>query len=340
MHQPKQVILVEKGSGQEILPSSLHRPAAQPKEEVTCRIIRSHHYFLLFLLVSALMTGCLGSGSKPRVVDFSDYGNDSLLNSNHPDADVLEVAVSSMISPKETFMYYEELFEYLSVRLNRRIRLSHRLSYQEVNDMLVANEVDLAFICTGAYIRNSDDFDLLAVPVCYGKPYYQAYVIVNEETGITRFEQLNGRTFAYTDPLSNTGKMYALKRLQELGVAQEMFFGKTFYSGAHDMSIQLVAKNIVDGATIDGLIYEYMLKYSPEKVRGIRVIEKSEYYGMPPVVTSRRMSPEFRQELTEIFTNMHKDPAAKQILNKILIDRFIYVTDTLYSRAYEIAASL
>ncbi len=294
-----------------------------------------------FLLLSVVFwLGCTGTGSKPEVVDFANYGTDSILSKSHAEDDVLEVAVSSMISPKETFIYYEELFDYLSVKLNRRIRVSHRKSYQEVNDLLIANEVDLAFICTGAYIRNSDDFDLLVVPVCYGKPYYQAYVIVNEKTGIESFEQLAGKSFAYTDPLSNTGKMYALKRLHQLGTSADAFFDKTFYSGAHDMSIQLVKKNIVAGATIDGLIYEYMLKYFPEKVEGIRVIEKSEYYGMPPVVTSTHLAPEFRRVLTQIFTNMHLDPVATQILNKILIDKFIYATDTLYSRAYETAASL
>jgi hypothetical protein len=39
------------------------------------------------------------------------------------------------------------------------------MSYEEVNGLLDRNLVDMAFICTGAYIDGSDNFDLLVAPL-------------------------------------------------------------------------------------------------------------------------------------------------------------------------------
>ena len=93
-----------------------------------------------------------------------------------------------------------------------------------------------------------------------GKPVYQAYIIANKDSSIEIFEDFNGKSFAFTDPLSNTGRLYAIKRLKEINKTEKDFFSKTNYTHAHDISMQLVSKNIIDGATIDGLIFDYFAK--------------------------------------------------------------------------------
>lgn len=294
-------------------------------------------YIKISLLAGVLVAGCSNfedKTDKKVVVDFSV--NDSLNKNENIYKDSsknLTVAVSAIISPRETFIYYEELLDYISKKVKHPIEIKQRKTYGEVNQMLLNNETDLAFICSGAYIRikENSQVEILAVPVCNGKPYYQAYIITNNKTGIEKFEELNGKSFAFTDPLSNTGKLYPLKRLHDLNVTSGSFFSSTMYTHAHDISIQLVSKMVVDAASVDGLIYEYLASFYPERIKNIKIIEKSAYFGIPPVVVPTSVSSELKKKLKTIFLSIHNDSIGRNILDKLLIERFVEGNDRDYN---------
>ena len=238
-----------------------------------------------------------------------------------------------MISPKETFRYYEDLFRYIGHRMNVMVEFKQRKTYKDVNLLLETGDVDLAFICSGAYVEEADksSIEILAVPVTNGKPLYQAYVITHNLSGIERFADFQGRSFAFTDPLSNTGYLYAVKRAKEMNSSVGQFFGKTFFTYAHDYSIQLVAKRTVDGATVDGLIFDYLARFAPERVKNLKIIERSEYYGIPPIVVPKGLSPDLKEKLRDILLSLHNDSEGQQILSKLLIDKFTTGRDADYN---------
>ena len=68
-------------------------------------------------------------------------------------------------------------------------------------------------------------------------------------------------------------KYYPVKTLKELGFKNNEFFGSTVYSSAHDISMQLISKGVIDGACVDGLIYEYMAEHHSESVKQINIIK-------------------------------------------------------------------
>lgn len=286
------------------------------------------------------MLGCerlKQNNEATKTIDFSDQEANKSKNETKDTIQKLNVAVSAIISPRETFIYYEELFNYISKKLNYKIEFKQRKTYKEVDQMLAQNEVDLAFICSGAYVldKKSCNLELLAVPVCYGRPFYQSYIIVPKTSTITSFLGLRGKTFAYTDPLSNSGKLYADKRVKELGYKNNEFFGSTVYSSAHDISMQLISKGVINGACVDGLIYEYMAEHHPETVTQIKIIEKSEYFGIPPVVVPANLKKETKEKLFKILTTLHEDPEGKKILDKLSIDKFIEGKDSDYNHIQE-----
>lgn len=245
-------------------------------------------------------------------------------NIPRPDTGNLVVAISAMISPQVTIRYYDDLLYYLGNKTGIKISLKQRRTYEEVNKLLAESKVDLAFICSGALVRDelAGKVKLLAVPVVNGEPYYQAFVIVNNNSDFHKFEDLKGHSFAYTDPLSNTGRLFALKLINETGLSESEFFSKTIYTYAHDNSISMVSKGLVDGATIDGLIYNYFLHFSPEKVINLRIIEKSEKFGIPPIVVPADLDSTLIRKLKNVLLNMHWDDEGKVILNNLLIDKF------------------
>ncbi len=83
----------------------------------------------------------------------------------------LRVAVAAMISAEENFFHYNEIFDYVYRKIGRKIIFKQRKSYQEVNELLRLQELDFAFICSGAYVEAKEEFDaeILVVPLIKGK---------------------------------------------------------------------------------------------------------------------------------------------------------------------------
>lgn len=286
---------------------------------------------IIFILALILFSSCNSSENIKEIPLPSDKPTTYELNQ----ADSIPriyAAISSMISPQETFNLYKDLMDYISEKLGVVIEFKQRKTYNEVNELLQKKQIDFAFVCIGAYIRAMKEFpiEILAVPVVNGRPYYNAFIVVHKESGIKKFEQLRGKIFAFTDPLSNTGHLYVIKLLKKINSSPKQFFSKTMFTYAHDYSIQMVARKIVDGATVDGLVYNYLEKTQPEKLKDVVVIQKSEDYGIPPLVVRPDLNDTFKIKLRNILLNLHKDPKGKNLLQKIMIDKFIPGNDTLY----------
>jgi phosphonate transport system substrate-binding protein len=86
----------------------------------------------------------------------------------------------------------------------------------------------------------------------------------------------------------------------------------------------------VDGAAIDGLIWEYYQNKNPIFTSRTRIIKKSEPYGIPPIVASKFLTSELKQHIRRLLLSMHKDVDGKKILNELMIDRFTQGQDDWY----------
>ena len=237
----------------------------------------------------------------------------------------LRVAVGAMISPKETFIYYQQLIEYIGRKMERPIELVQRNTYGEINRLLGRGEIDLAFICSGPYAGGKEEygFDVLATPSVHGSCFYRSYLIVNKDSHHQRLEDLRGRVFAFTDPESNTGRLAPTYWLSQMGEEPEKFFSKVIYTYSHDNSILAVGRGLVDGAAVDGLVWEYFGNTNPELTRPTRIIKQSELYAIPPVVASGSFPDEQRKQVSQILVSMHLDSEGRRILGALMIDRFV-----------------
>ena len=106
--------------------------------------------FLAVFILIFFFAGC-SADTDYRPVDFSSTVLFSQPDQSKPENAVLRVAVAAMISPKETFVYYREMIDYLGRRLNRPVQLIQRKTYGEINELFLKGQIDLAYICTGPY---------------------------------------------------------------------------------------------------------------------------------------------------------------------------------------------
>ncbi len=285
----------------------------------------------LAALVCVVTAGC-ERDAETKVVDFSNTLKISRPDTSRPGPDALRVAVAAMVSPKESFVYYRELLDFLGEKLDRKIHLVQRKTYQEINQLLGNGSIDIAFICSGPYAATKEQygFELLAAPEVGGSHFYRAYLIVNTASPYQDLNDLKGKTFAFTDRESNTGRLVPLHWLALTGEKPETFFGKSVFTYSHDNSILAVAKGLVDGAAVDGLVWEYFNQTNPEVTSETRVIRKSEPYGVPPVVASSSLSPAEKDKIRNILLTAHEDRKGRKILDGLKIDRFIVPRDEWY----------
>jgi phosphonate transport system substrate-binding protein len=288
--------------------------------------------YYLVVIIFLLLGGCRQGSKDVMTIDFSEPARNEEISSGEHGREPLKIAVSAMSSPRETFSAYEDIIRYVAERLDVPFEFYQRRTYSEINSMLEEGQLDFAFICSGAYVSldRESGIELLTVPVTRGNTVYQAYVIVPESSPVQKFAELRGMNFAYTDLLSNTGQLYPLYRVLKEEGEPETFFSSTVFTNAHDVSIQMVSKGLVDGASVHGMVFEYLRENEPDKIRGVRIIEKSDYFGIPPVVASHRMDKELKIMVREILQNMHLDPRGREIISMLLIDRFVDGKDQDY----------
>jgi len=291
----------------------------------------------LLFIIFVIGFSCTNSNNEKAVVDFSDT-TPIEKNINANGAEPVYIAIASMTSPKETFTYYGDLINYISDKVGHPIYIKQKKTYEEVNMLLENSEIDFAFICSGAFVDEYKvgKIKLLVAPEIDQKVTYHAYIITQKNSGIESFKDFENKSFAFTDPLSNTGRLYPLKELSKTKKTEKDFFMKTIYTYGHDISIQMVNRGIIDGASVHGLIYDYLAINNPEKVENIKVIKRSETFGIPPVVTPSSLSKEKTSIYRDIFLNIHKDSTGKKILKKLNIDKFVVVNDTLYDNVFQL----
>ncbi|MCX6153883.1 MAG: phosphate/phosphite/phosphonate ABC transporter substrate-binding protein [Candidatus Kapabacteria bacterium] len=293
---------------------------------------------LLILLLMMIVCSCAEDQKsfdyKPIIVDFSNQMNEKKIDNSGINLKPVEVAIAAMTSPNETYKYYHELIQYFSLKLKRQIHIIQRKTYAEINSLITQDKVDLAFICSGAYITALEEnlpLEILTIPIINNKAYYHAYIIVNTESRISTFNDLKGKSFAFTDPLSNTGFLYGKALIKDCNESVDKFFTKTMFTYGHDYSIQAVERKIVDGATVNSLIFDYIKKKYPERVSHIKIINVSEPFGIPPVVVRKNLDNNLKIQFRNLFLNLQLDTLGSEILKKLMIDRYNIPDSTDYS---------
>jgi phosphonate transport system substrate-binding protein len=257
-------------------------------------------------------------------------------------ADHIRIAVGGMITPRESFGYYKQFLDYVGEKLGRGVDFVDRDNYAEINALVKSGKVDVAFVCGGPYVDGHEAFgmELLVAPQAYNGTVYYSYIIVSADSPFKSFQDLRGKSFAFTDPLSNSGKLVPSYMLAKMGQTPKRFFKKVIYTQSHDKSIRAVAEKLVDGAAVDSLIWEYANRTNPEFTAKTKIIEKSSPYGIPPVVVRHGMDPQLKGRLREIFLNAHQDAKGREILNHMMIEKFVRIDDRAYDSIREMKTFL
>jgi phosphonate transport system substrate-binding protein len=288
------------------------------------------------VVAAVVLQGCAASSAAAPIVDLDRREPIPSIGEVEPQA--LRIGVAAVLSPEGTVESYAALAEYLGEKLDRPAELVQRRTYAEVNNLIDAGEVDLAFVCTSAYVRGhaAGSMDLLVVPEIEGSLVYHSSIIVPASSPTRSMEDLQGAVFAFTDPMSLTGRLYASSVVLGLGHTPETFFSDIVYTYSHDDAVEAVAAGVVDGAGVDNLVLRYMIDRDPLLESQIRVIGSSPDYGIPPVVVPVTTPALLRDMFTDLLLGLESDPAGPKILADLGVDRFVTSSDDAYNEVREL----
>lgn len=282
-----------------------------------------------------LVSSCATGGSAPiPVVDLSERV--ILSGENGTSDEPLRLAVAAILSPEGNIESYGALAEYLGSELDQPVEIVQRRTYEEINDLLESGDVDIGFICTSAYVRGHDDFGLrlLAAPQIDGESVYRSELIVPSGSSAETMEDLRGAVFAFTDPISTTGRVYPTHLVEQLGYTPDSFFRRYFFTYSHEAAIEAVAAQVADGAGVDSLVLEFVRARRPDLP--VRVIDRSQAFTIPPVVASPMLAEEDASRIQALLLSLADDPKAKGVLTILGVDGFVAVDNASYDGIREL----
>jgi phosphonate transport system substrate-binding protein len=297
---------------------------------------RSHTVVLLTLVLGSIIFGGCRREEAPKSINTAQVEQTNHTATSEQSKGI-RIAVGGMITPKEGFAYYREFLDYIGKQLGQPVQYVDAESYEAINHKLQRSEIDAGFVCSGPYVDGKKEFglELVAAPRAYGQQVYYAYIIVPKNSAAANLDDLKGKRFAFTDPLSNTGKLVPEFMISRKGTKPEQFFSKVVFSGSHDKSISATNQGLVDGASVDSLIWEYTNRTKPESTRNTRILQKSEAYAIPPFVVRPGLDPALKAQLRSILLKAHTTPEGKALLDKMMIDRFDIIEDSAYNSIRE-----
>jgi phosphonate transport system substrate-binding protein len=246
--------------------------------------------------------------------------------------ETIRLAIAPVYSPRQNLALYSELAKYLSEKLGRPVELVQSKTYAEINTLVQTGAVSLALVCSNAYLEGQAQFGMeaLVVPQVNGATVYYAYLIVPEDSTAQTLNDLRGKTFAFSDPLSNTGRLVAVDELLQMHAKPETFFERTIYTYSHDNSIKAVAEHLADGATVDSQVFDNLAAAKSPLIARTRIIARYGPYGSSPFVVNPQLDSALKTKLRTILLTMDQDETGRVVLNKIGIERFRIPDDHAY----------
>jgi len=217
----------------------------------------------------------------------------------------------------------DKLKSYLQQATGRPVQLVTRRTYQEITAMILAGQVDAAWVCGFPYVANKTQMQLVAVPVWHSRPVYQSYLISDAARTATDLEHLKGDIHAFSDPDSNSGYLVTAAELASKAISPEAFFSQTFYTYGHRNVVRAVGSGLAQSGSVDGYVYEVLRTMEPDLVAATRVVRASAWYGFPPVAClAATANSENTRLLTKALLGMQADPTGREVLAMLELDSF------------------
>ena len=239
-----------------------------------------------------------------------------------------------------TFLAPNMLATYQAIAdaVGERVGLTTELVVETSYENCVNDVNDVCFVCSLPYITFEREGISPAMPVAApvltgarygGRPVYFSDVIVRRDSSAESFVDLRGRSWAFNEPMSQSG--YGITRYHLVSIGETRgFFGEVIEAGFHETSIEMVRKGSADASAIDSQVLGVAMRQDPGLGEALRVIEVLGPSTIQPIAVTKRFSAELREAIRTALVELHADPSLRPALDHGMIDRLVPVAPEDY----------
>ncbi|MDJ0517733.1 MAG: phosphate/phosphite/phosphonate ABC transporter substrate-binding protein [Trichodesmium sp. MO_231.B1] len=262
------------------------------------RFIKYSLVFSLLLCISGIAISCTSTSSNE-----SSEG-EKISSPNPPISEPLQVAVLPWQSPEKQQEKLQPLAEYLETILKRPVNFQITKNYAEAVDLIVKEEVDMAYLAALTYIKANErnpNIEPLVIPIdrVSGRPWYTSVIVANTTKNIQTLQDLKGKRFAFVSPSSTSGFLIPMNSLETADIDPTRDFSKIRYSGSHDKATQDLVDGVVDAVTNDKESF-LRSQRSGKLDANYKIIWESNPIPAPPIViNTKKFAPEVIKQLQE-----------------------------------------
>jgi phosphonate transport system substrate-binding protein len=214
--------------------------------------------------------------------------------------------------------YGEPFRQYLSVTLDRPVRLVMPASYQETLDALRTNRADAAMV--GDYVSRhaqaAGGVEQLVAQVSPDQQVstYRSAFVTLIDSGIREMAMLRGTTLGLVDGQSTSGYLVPRAMLREADLDPDRDLAIRLFD-SHRGVVEAVIAGVVDaGAAHESRLRPENLEQGPDYAR-LRILAQSRPIPKGPLVVRSTLDPETRRRLSDAMLRIHEaDPAAAAIM--------------------------
>jgi phosphonate transport system substrate-binding protein len=251
---------------------------------------------------------------------------------------VLRVSFLPDESPSFMRRKSKPLIDYLEKKIGTKIEFRPMRDGDALVEALISNKLDMVWLDGFNFIRAKTRSNDQVIPLVQRAEDEQTQsVFVTMRDGITRLEDLKGKTFSFGSESSASGHLMPSSFLLAAHINPDTDV-KRIFSGSPDATIAAVASGDADAGALSSASWEKLIEQGKVDPKAVHVFYTTPGYHDYNWTVSADMDVNLRQKLTDAFLALDKNNGQdKEILDLQRASRFIPARAENYS-VIEVAA--
>jgi phosphonate transport system substrate-binding protein len=254
-------------------------------------------------------------------------------------AGVLRVSAIPDEAPTELQRKFKPLGEYLARQTGLKVEFTPVTDYAASVEGLINRKIDMVwfggFTFVQANVRSKGQVTPL---VQRAEDEKFRSVFITTQPGITKLEDLKGKTLAFGSESSTSGHLMPRSFLLGAKINPDTDLKRIAFSGAHDATVAAVAGGKVDAGALNISVWEKLVEGKKVDPKQVRVFYTTPGYFDYNWSVRSDMDPALKKKIVDAFLALDEStPQGKEILELQRATRFV-PTKTANYGAIEAAA--
>ncbi len=239
-------------------------------------------------------------------------------------------AVNPFTSPDKIRESYMPILSLVAKQIGYKARTIIVNDYEALGQALKNGTADVGWFSPAAYVSAKRETNItpLVTPKLNNSTSYTGYIIARKGSGITKLDDLQGKSFAFVDKKSASGYVYPRAALLAEGKNPDTFFGSTSFLGSHNKVIDAV----INGEVQAGATYSDAFEEAGARAdANLEIIFMTDPIPKDAIAAGPNLPQDVIKSLTEAFENiMNSGSQCINAMNKAHIDGFVAAEDANY----------